>query len=201
MKTKTAILAAMALPFTAAAQDGEKKGEDKAAIDPEAAMAEYMELIQPGPMHKELAKSVGTWDMDQKYFMPGGEEMAVKGTAKTEAVLGGRYFVTEIESNSAMGPFKGISTVAYDSFNKRFVSTWIDTMGTGIMVSYGKMKDDGSIEYISDPQPDPMSGGKVVFRMVEKRVDADKTTFDMWSKSGDAEEAKMMSIVYTRKQQ
>lgn len=198
MKTQTALIAALALPLTAVAQKGDNK-KDQAAADPEAAFAEYMEMIQPGPMHEVLAKAVGTWDMDQTYFMPGGEKMIVEGTAVTKAILGGRYFVTDIESNSAMGPFKGVSTVAYDTFNKRFVSTWIDTMGVGIMISYGQMKDDGSIEYTSEPQPDPMSGGKVVFRMVEKRVDADKMTFDMWSKSGDDEEQKMMTIVYTRK--
>jgi hypothetical protein len=34
-------------------------------------------------------------------------------------------------------PFEGISTLGYDNAKKTFFSTWIDNMGTGMMVMEG----------------------------------------------------------------
>jgi hypothetical protein len=138
--------------------------------------------------------------MLQTYFMPGAPPEPTKGVTVSKLVLGGRYLVSEANMNSFMGPYSGRGTEGYDKVNKRYVHTWMDTMGTGIMVSYGKKKDDGSIEYISEPQLDAMSGAKVIFRMVSKVVSDDKMTFDMFSKAAEGgEETKIMHIDYTRK--
>jgi hypothetical protein len=201
---KTALAVTLLFPFSTLAQDADKKEDpatgagNSAAF--EAGMAEYMKLIEPGPMHAELAKQVGEWDMVQTFIIPGAPEMVAKGSTVTKAIHGGRYFVSDIKSTSAMGDYEGTGTSAYDTFSKKFVYTWIDSMATGVMVSYGKMKDDGSIEYTSEAQPDPMTGGEVVFRMVHKTLSKDKMTFDMWTTAvGSTEETKMMSVVYTRK--
>ena len=199
MKLKTTIATALLIPLGAFAQDADKK--DAPGGDQAAAMAEYMKLIAPGPEHKELAKQVGTWDMKQTFFMPGAPQTPFAGVATIKAALGGRYFITEANMTSFMGPYSGIGTEAYDKVNKRYIYTWMDTMGTGMMISYGKKKDDGTVEYLSEPQLDPMSGTKLIFRMVFKVESDDKMNFDMFSKPADggAEETKMMNITYTRK--
>lgn len=38
-------------------------------------------------------------------------------------------------------PFEGHGTLAYDNHRKMFVSTWIDNMGSGIMVLEGTYDD------------------------------------------------------------
>ena len=200
MKTYTTLALSLALCAFANAQNSDKDDPAAGAPDP-AALAAYMKLIEPGPEHKELARGVGTWDMKQTFFMPGVPQTPFDGVATTKPVLGGRYFVTEAKMSSFMGPYSGIGTSAYDKVNKRYVYTWMDTMGTGMMISYGKKKDDGTVEYLSEPQLDPMSGMKLIFRMAFKMESDDKMNFDMFSKpaDGSAEEAKMMNITYTRK--
>ena len=48
-------------------------------------------------------------------------------------VMDGRYLVEEYDGEMMGQPFKGMGLMAYDNSEQRFVSAWIDNMGTGIM--------------------------------------------------------------------
>ncbi len=177
--------------------------QDKKDPAPPAIPAEIMELFTPGPEHKELAKQVGTWKTVQTLFMPGAPPMKTEGSSEIRLALDGRFLIADYEGVSPMGKYHGIGTTGYDKVNKRFFSTWIDSIGTGIMISYGKPKDDGSVEFISEPVTDPMRGGqKVVFRMVTRMKGADAMEFEMFNRNAEDapdKEVKMMRIDYTRK--
>ena len=55
----------------------------------------WMEFMTPGSYHEMMAKSVGEWKTVTKFWMdPNAEPQVIEGTAKTESLLGGRYFKT-----------------------------------------------------------------------------------------------------------
>ena len=47
-------------------------------------------------------------------------------------LLDGRFLQQEFTGEMMGQPFSGVGINAYDNLRKRYVTTWIDTMGTGI---------------------------------------------------------------------
>ena len=190
-----AAFAALVSPRTVLSQDEAKPS----AKDPADLMEAYMKLIAPGPEHKELKKLVGNWSTKQKLWMsPGAPPQENVGTAKFRMAMGGRYLVqTYAAEIPGMGKFVGRGTTAYDKVSKEYVSTWIDSLGTGIMISRGKVTDTGSME-LRGEAVDPFTKEKGVVRTVSSPIDAKYHKFEMFEKKGDADERKIMEIVYTR---
>ena len=88
--------------------------------------------------------------------------MTSTGTETVRLDLGGRYLASTFKSKSdQFGPFQGRAILAYDRLEKEFVQTWIDTMGTGIMVSKGKLLDDGKTLELVSKIMDPMTMQRV----------------------------------------
>ena len=172
-----------------------------------AMMAKMMELAQPGAQHKLLAELVGTWDYTTKMWMaPGAPPMETKGKAVREAVLGGRYFIAHasgpMEMPGADGKmqnfeFKGMSVDGYDNVKQKFVSTWIDNMGTGIMISEGTY-DPASKTFTYHGTMEMVPGMKSEMRETIKVVDADHHTFSFYEMRG-GKEALTMELNYTRR--
>ncbi|MBM4172263.1 MAG: DUF1579 domain-containing protein [Ignavibacteria bacterium] len=163
------------------------------------AMKAWMESIQPGPMHKMMAKMVGDWNTVMKMVDPmSGQEMNSEGTAKFELMLGGRYMKSVHNSNMMGMPFEGVGIDAYDNIAKEFVSIWIDNMGTGIMVLKGQYDEKTNLLNFTGEGLDPMSGQTVKYRSVSKWVNDDLTVFDMFITSG-GQEMKMFTMEYKRK--
>lgn len=95
-------------------------------------------------------------------------------------------------------PYSGIGITGYDNLRKRYVSTWIDTMGTGIFMMDGTAGPDGKTITLRGQHDEP-GGGHMTHRAVWKLVDADTQTFEMYGDHGDGKEMKMMEMTYTRK--
>jgi hypothetical protein len=202
--------AAMSMPLIA--QDtGAKKPEKPAGGQPNESemMAMMMEMAKPGDNHKLLARGVGTWTYAVKMWMnpdPNAAPMESSGTTVAKEILGGRYIVGEHTGKMQMPgtdgkmtdmEFKGMSTEGYDNMKKKFVATWIDNMGTGIMNLEGTY-DSGtkSLTYLGEYEMTP--GMKVKARQVIKFKDNDHRLME-WYEDRGGTEVKTMEITYTRK--
>lgn len=95
-------------------------------------------------------------------------------------------------------PYSGVGISAYDNLRKRYVSTWIDTMGTGIFMMEGTASADGKTITLKGQHAEP-GGGHMTHRAVWKIVDSNTQTFDMYGAHRGGKEMKMMEITYTRK--
>jgi hypothetical protein len=112
-------------------------------------MAQMMELAKLNENHKLLADVVGTWTYTVKMWMnpdPSAKPEEYKGTAVRKPMMDGRFFVIDVTGKMEMpGPdgkkkemtFKGMGIEGYDNVKKKFVGSWVDNMGTGIMMSEG----------------------------------------------------------------
>jgi uncharacterized protein DUF1579 len=180
----------------AAAKDKKQQKQ----MDPQAMMEVYKKLATPGEPHKQLESLSGSWTTQTKEWMePGKPPTEASGSADMKMVLDGRFLQQEYSSTMMGQPYSGIGITAYDNLRKKYVSTWIDSMGTGIFLMEGTASADGKTITLKGGHDEP-GGGHMTHRAVWKIVDSNTQTFDMYGTHGHGKEMKMMEITYTRKQ-
>jgi len=166
----------------------------------EAEMKAWMDYMTPGDTHKMLAKSDGDWNADMTMWMAANTAPTkTTGTCTNRMILGGRYQESKYGATMNGMPFEGISTIAYDNALKKFIGTWIDNMGTGIMVMEGSWDKASNSLTTKGKTLDPTTGKEVTMREVFKVVDDNTHTIEMYSTPGNGKEYKSMEIKLTRK--
>jgi hypothetical protein len=169
-------------------------GDEKAA----AAAQDPMAMIMPGEHHAHMKKLAGNWDYTMKMWAePGVTPTESSGKRSAEMMLGDRY-LHEKYTGTFMGmPFEGHGTMGYDNVQKKYVGTWIDNMGTGIMMSTGSCDGKGTWTMKGD-MADPTTGTMVPTRSVLKMVDENTFTMEMYVTGPDGKEMKMMEMTHKR---
>lgn len=203
--TVAVLSAAMTLPLMADDKKDEKTS-DKQPSESDM-MAMMMELAKPGENHKMLEGGVGSWSYTVKWWMsPDAPAMESTGTSVARSVMGGRYVVTDHTGKMQMPgadgkmmdtEFKGMAVEGYDNSKKKFVSSWIDNMGTGIMNMEGTY-DPGTKTLTYLGEYEMMPGMKTKVRETIKFTDKDHRTFEFYEDRG-GKEVKTMELTYTRK--
>ncbi len=172
-------------------------------------MKQMMELSKLNENHKLLAGLDGTWSYTVKMWMnpdPNAKPQESKGTAVRKSMMDGRFFVMDVTGKMDMpGPdgkkkemtFKGMGIEGYDNVKKKFVGTWVDNMGTGIMMSEGTY-DPATTTFTYTGEYEAIPGMKQKIREVMKIADKDHMSFE-WYEDRGGKEAKTMEISYTRK--
>ena len=168
-------------------------------MDPQAMMEAYKKLATPGEQHKQLASLAGSWTTTTKSWMePGKPPMESTGSAEMKSLLDGRFLQQEFTGEMMGQPFSGIGIDAYDNLRKKYVTAWVDTMGTGIFIMEGTASADGKTITLKGSHPEA-GGGHMSHRAIWKIMDANTQTFDMYGAHGHGKEMKMLEITYTRK--
>ena len=175
-----------------------EKKQDK-QMDPQAMMEVWKQLATPGEPHKLFATLAGSWTTTTKEWMePGKPPTESTGSAEMKMLLDGRFLYQEYNAQMMGQPFSGIGIDAYDNMTKKYVTAWIDTMGTGIFMMEGMASADGKTITLKGSHPEP-GGGKMTHRAVWKIVDSNIQTFDMYGTHHGGKEMKVLEISYTRK--
>lgn len=175
----------------------DKKSEQP--MDQQAMMELWKKMATPGEPHKLFATLAGSWTTTSKEWMdPGKPPTESTGTAEIKMLLDGRFLYQEYTGQMMGQPFSGIGIDAYDNMTKKYVTAWLDSMGTGIFIMEGSASADGKTITLKGSHPEP-GGGKMTHRAVWKIVDNNNQTFDMYGAHHGGKETKMMEIVYTRK--
>jgi hypothetical protein len=166
-------------------------------------MEAMMKAMMPGAQHEKMMKMVGEWEGTMKAWMVPGmppTESIMKN--KALSVMGGRYMETHITGDFDMGgqklPFEGKGTYAYNNIRKAYEATWIDNMGTGIMMGVGEESKDGKSIVWNFKFFDPMSGKESWMREVDTMMDDNTHKLEMYGPGPDGKEFKMMEIVSKR---
>jgi hypothetical protein len=176
------------------------KDNQPTQMDHQAMMDTYKKLSTAGEPHKQLASLAGGWATKTKEWMdPSKPPMESTGTCEEKVLLDGRFLQQECTGEMMGQPFAGIGVIGYDNLTKKYVTTWISSMGTGIFFMNGTASADGKTITLHGSHPDPFEG-EMKHRAIWKFVDANTQTFEMYGGHGDAKEMKMMEITYTRKQ-
>ncbi len=168
-------------------------------MDQQAMMEAYAKLAVPGEPHRLLASLAGSWTTKTKEWMePGKPKRESTGSAEMKMLLGGRFLQQDFTGDMMGQPYSGRGISAYDNLRRRYVSVWIDTMGTRIFMMEGSASADGKTITLKGRHDEP-GGGYMTHRAIWKIVDSNTQTFDMYGAHHGGKEMKMMEITYTRK--
>jgi hypothetical protein len=175
----------------------EERQENKG--DTQAMMEVYAKLATPAEPHKMLANLAGSWITKTRAWMdPDKPPMESTGTCEQKMLLGGRFLQQEFTGDMMGSPFTGIGVTGYDNHTKKYVSTWIDSMGTAILFFEGTGSADGRTITQEGRYDDPFKG-PTKWRSVTRIVDDNTWVFEMFGTEKKGKEEKMMEVTYTRK--
>jgi hypothetical protein len=113
---------------------------DEAPPSPEAMKemeAAFKKLAQPGEEHARLRPLVGEWNVRGKFTGFDGKVTESDSTASISMVLGGRFLRQEAVGSFEGQAFVGRGLIGFDNATRKWVSSWIDSMSTGIMTGEG----------------------------------------------------------------
>jgi hypothetical protein len=173
-------------------------------------MAKIIAAGQPGEQHKMLAKLEGTWD--QK-MVNEAEGMTSTGTVRYRTILGGRFVVGETKAIMKMTgppggsgngnghadhPWDAYQTIGYDNVAKKYVTTFAESMSTGIFMAEGTADASGRIITYEGTMKDAVSPEGRPFKFVVNCESDDKTTIELWDAKGGKPLAKSCVITETR---
>jgi hypothetical protein len=169
------------------------------AQDQNEMMQKWMDYMTPGDMHEMMAKSVGEWTYESKYWMdPSAPPMVSKGKSVNEMILGGRYLKSMSYSDVMGMPMEGMNILAYDKATNEFFSFWIDNLGTGMTMARGKYDEKTKVVSMKGTMVEPMSGGEVEYRQTMKFIDDNNQLFEIFL-INEGKEVKSMELAFTRK--
>ena len=205
----TAVVTAIVLPVLGQdkeSKEGGLKAGDKKPSESEM-MAMMMEMAKTGENHKHLQEKAGTWSYTVKWWMsPDAPPTVSSGTMVARPVMDGRYLISENSGKMQMPgadgkmmdmEFKGMGVEGYDNAKKKFVASWIDNMGTGIMNMEGTYDAaTKTLTYLAEYEP--MPGMKTKMRQVIKMADKNHHMMEFFEDRG-GKEVKTMEISYVRK--
>lgn len=165
-------------------------------------MQACMRAGTPGKMHKQLAKSVGTWHGKNTMWMsPSSDPMHAESTSEVTSIMDGRFIQVAVNGEMpGMGPYHGLGLYGFDNQSNKLVSVWLDNHGTGIMKGHGEQSEDGKQITWHYKYTCPVTGKPTTMREVETITGDDTKTLEMYGvdpKGG--KEFKMLEIALTRK--
>ncbi len=157
-----------------AATESADKPSEKKWIPVDTAMMNkaWMESMVITDHHKMLAKANGTWNGEVTMWMsPDAPPMKSTSTSVNTMMFNDLYQVSKHKGNMMGMPFEGMSTTAYDNVSKEYVSTWIDNMGSGIMVMKGNWDEGTKSVNLSGTIKNPANGLDCTIREIFKNID------------------------------
>ena len=155
--------------------------------------------MTPSKGHEMLAKDNGTWDAELTFWSPDSPEpMTSKAVATYKMILDGKYQEGNYTGNMMGMPFQGKGIVAYDNASEEFISTWIDNMGTGMMVCRGKYDEGSKTMTLKGTMMDPVTKKEMQIKEVITYIDDNNQKMEMYDIS-NGKEFKSMQVVSKRK--
>lgn len=160
-------------------------------------MAAMEKFATPGPEHAALAKWEGEWATEMEDLTPGAPGGKSSGTATAKMIMGGRYLQEEFKGMAMGMPFEGMAITGYDNQRKDYFSTWIDTMGTGIMISRGTKS--GEKMDMTGEMTCPMMDKPGTTHSTITAMGDDKHVMEMMMTAPDGSPMGAIRVTYTRK--
>ncbi len=166
----------------------------------EAMMKAWQEFMTPGEMHKLMGSWNGTWTVDISSWMdPKSPPEKSTATAENKTIFNGLYQVGSFTGTMMGMPFEGKSLLAYDNAKKMFVSTWVDNMGSGVVIMTGKWNEKTKTLELSGTMTDPMTGKDAAMRETVQVIDANTQKMILYMPGMDGKEMKSMEMAMKRK--
>lgn len=155
----------------------------------------WADYATPSKAHEMLAKDTGTWDAEMTFWMPENPEpQKATSVATYKMILDGKYQEGVFKGDMWGMPFEGRGTTAYDNASKQFITTWIDNMGTGMLVSRGQYDETSKTITFSGAMVDPVTGKEKKVKEIITYIDDNTQKMEMFDIDANGKEFKNMEI-------
>lgn len=160
----------------------------------------WADYATPSKAHEMLAKDTGVWDAEMSFWYPDNPE-AQKATSVAEykMILGGKYQEGTYKGNMWGMPFEGRGLTAYDNASGEYIATWVDNMGTGVLVSKGKYDEATKKLTFNGKMVDPVTKKEKEVKEVITYIDDNTQKMEMFDVNADGTEFKNMEILSKRR--
>ena len=157
------------------------------------------DMPKPQKEHEFLKQFVGTWDSTMKFRMASDQAWTETKGSDSYVMLGGFWLVCETKGDMMGQPFRGLGTTGYDPYKKKYVSSWVDSMGPCLSVGEGTVDAGGKIMTTTVSATDCETGKPCTFRIVQELKDKDTCTFSFFMTGKDGKEFEGMKGESKRK--
>jgi hypothetical protein len=175
---------------------------DEQRVSMEEGMKRWKEACATNDHHKDLAQAIGKWDTETRVWVqgPDAEPRSEKGTAEFKWLVEGRWLMQETQGPFMNTPRKGFGITGYDSYKKKYVSSWVDSITTTLITYEGNFDQTGKVMLSFGLLDEPITGehDKCV-KYVWRFLDPDKMVFEVHDLPIGETNTKVFEIVYTRK--
>jgi hypothetical protein len=178
---------------TASANSNETAPPDSAAM-----MKAWEDFKTPGEMHKKFAAREGKWEGEAVSFNNGQAGPPEKVTAEYHTIFNGLYQEEKFSGNMMGTKFEGRGMLAYDNARKKFINTWVDNMGSGLLCLEGDYSEKDNSITLSGNMTDPSTGKPSMFKQVVSMPDNKSLMYVMYADQGGKEQ-KMMEVKLRKK--
>jgi hypothetical protein len=163
-----------------------------------AAQPEMPPLPKPGPEHAVLAADAGTWDATVESWMAPGQPPMMSKAVETNAMVGGRYLVSDFKGEFGGMPFQGHGVTWWDAASKTYKGIWVDSMSTGPMT--GSSTWNAAAKTFTGVMTGPDMTGAMQTMRSETSYKADGSrAMTMFTKGPDGKDMMTMRITYTKR--
>ncbi len=185
----------------AAKRAPKREANRSAAASPagrDRAMTAWHKAMTPAAAHQRLDPIVGKFRARSQFWAGvGAPPESGEGESDHLWVLGGRFIEQRYRGKIADMPFEGIGFTGFDNVQRKYVGSWIDTMGTGMMNSLGVgQPTNGEIAFVSEIH-EP-TGRRQTFRSIIRIANGDRHSYELWTAGPDGREFRTMLVEYTR---
>jgi len=160
---------------------------------------EMPNLPTPGPEHAVFRMDEGTWDaVVELQGPPGAPPMQSKGVEVNTVGCNGLCLITEFTGDVGGMPFAGHGIATWDPAKKKYVSSWSDSMSTGLSLSEAEWEEPGRRMVGYMEATDPQSGQTVRMKSVVEYRDGGRV-MTMYMPGPDGKDVQSMRITYTKR--
>ena len=167
-------------------------------LAPQPAIAES--LGSPGPDHERLNQLIGEWTTFIKHWKTAEDEpTTLRGTARCQWVLGGRFVEEHAENETSNGGrFQSVTYLGYDRQTKLYDRFWLTNTWTGMFIERGRYDPDTNVIQTQGSEIDP--SGAVILTTSELKIDSpNRHVFTSYTIGTDGVRWKQLEILYSKK--
>ncbi|MFQ5591910.1 MAG: DUF1579 family protein [Phycisphaerae bacterium] len=173
---------------------------DSGASDAELREA-VKQAARPGKFHKKIKHIRGQYVHEIKWWSaPNATPKESDGRGDTEWALGGRFMVQNIEAKWLDTSFEAMLILGYDNTRQEYTSVWMDSLGTDMLISKGKIGESGETITSLGEYIDVTTGETVKVRSVFLLPARNRDMkLEMFRPDANGQEYKFMEVVTKRR--
>lgn len=209
MKKTFLFLVVASVSFSAMAQKTKKqnKVQNESAVPPAQAQMEgpeehaaMEEQRMMGPMHHLLMQWVGHWRQELKIWPnPKVKEPAISRLDfEGRVICEGKFLEGSVRGEMMKKNYEAHTVIGYDNIKRKFIKTWLDNLGTGILILEGTMDEQTKTIDFLGTTLDPLTRQPLKVHQVMKLISPDKYILEVYREGKDGMEFKSMEITATR---